>query len=194
LLFNAMRGPHDAPRAETKCTLPPAAMQGPRDAGRAEAKSTAVPPQDAALECYQSRVKEALDPMELAALARMRAWSRGDRPYTLQEMLELSRWVESRLRLTPRPRLWQFFDRSRRNWYASMSFIGTVMILVILLLALLTVAIRTSFQVLRPDSAGILVAASSTRQQVALGSPDGLWARLFMHRAFWIFHLCLQRS
>jgi len=66
------------------------------------------PPQDPR-EIHERLLREARSPLELAVLGKLRAWETAGDSYTIQDMMDVTRWLESKLMPPPQPPFWQHY-------------------------------------------------------------------------------------
>lgn len=103
-------------------------------------------------------LREARSPLEIAVLGKLRAWETGSDAYTIQDMMDVTRWLESKLIPPPPPPFWQRYMQgvSRSRQMLVICLVILCLLLACVIIGALTGAFIEAFKDIGVNSKGIL--------------------------------------
>lgn len=117
-----------------------------------------VPPPQDPREIHAKLLREARSPLEIAVLGKLRAWETGSDAYTIQDMMDVTRWLESKLMPPPPTPFWQRYMQgvSRSRQMLMICLVILCLVLACVIIGALTGAFIEAFKDIGVDSQGIL--------------------------------------
>eukprot|EP00931_Biecheleriopsis_adriatica_P103534 TRINITY_DN78358_c0_g1_i1.p1 TRINITY_DN78358_c0_g1~~TRINITY_DN78358_c0_g1_i1.p1 ORF type:complete len:452 (+),score=66.09 TRINITY_DN78358_c0_g1_i1:59-1357(+) len=115
-------------------------------------------------------------PLELAVLAKLHAWETSGRSYSIQEMMDVVRWLEPKLVPAARPRLfrWVLYGSSRNVKLALAGVASLCVLIGFILLAVMTGVMLDTFKHVEVTRSGVLGLPGDDFRQAGLAEAVNL--------------------
>lgn len=130
---------------------------------------------DPVAEIHATLREEMPSPLELAVLAKLEAWNTSGNAYTVQDIMNVVRWLEPKVVLKPRPPLWQ---RILTSASPKRKFGIAVLAMLCLLLAFSLLAVMTGVMLQHFKDYGVETSGLLTLPQ---GEPAGVGEAVDFH-------------
>mmetsp|Transcript_29720 Transcript_29720/g.74684 ORF Transcript_29720/g.74684 Transcript_29720/m.74684 type:complete len:305 (-) Transcript_29720:38-952(-) len=132
------------------------AESGEEEAAPADGEAAQQEPEDPRLPHERLLQDEAASPLELAALARLRAWEGDREAITVEELMKTARWLSAKLDATPRPTPNPLQNWKGRRRVYLVSVVAGLFFAVLAVVGLIDALTIEGFKVAAVTSAGLV--------------------------------------